>query len=111
MGERDFLTRGGLAPSVCWAMTRLAGASAHSTILDPCVGRGGLLVEAALLQVLLWESHVQTHACVHVCICACRDAYSLRWAGDEQMSRRRRRRRAGGHCKGCGARCRMRRAR
>ena len=71
MGERDFLTRGGLAPSVSWAMTRLAGISAHSTILDPCVGRGGLLVEAALLQVLLWGSHVQTHACVHVCMCAC----------------------------------------
>ena len=71
MGERDFLTRGGLAPSVSWAMTRLAGISAHSTILDPCVGRGGLLVEAALLQVLLLGSHVQTHACVHVCMCAC----------------------------------------
>jgi hypothetical protein len=48
MGERDFLSHGALSGAVSWAIARLARIDSPCTILDPCVGRGGLLIEAAL---------------------------------------------------------------
>ena len=52
---RDFLSAGALSSTVSWALTRLAFKHARlprisppCTILDPCVGRGGLLIEAVL---------------------------------------------------------------
>eukprot|EP00961_Rhodomonas_salina_P072956 980088-Rhodomonas_salina.1 len=59
MGERDFLSHGALSGAVSWALARLARIESPCTILDPCVGRGGLLIEAALSHPrcdLLWTA-------------------------------------------------------